>query len=64
MNLWVKGTPKDRERVVQELIKIKYTCNFLKSLNYTKVKTNILLVKYNCLLGVILLVTFNQEIQL
>lgn len=64
MNLWVKGTPKDRERVVQELIKIKYTCNFLKSLNYTKVKTNILLVKYNCLLGVILLVTFYQEIQL
>ena len=34
MNLCGKGTSKDEERVLQELMKLKYTCNFFFKNSY------------------------------
>ena len=65
MILCGKGTSKDDERVLQELVKLKYTCNFFLKNSYIipKQNVNILLLKYSSQLVAILPENFNQEIQ-
>ena len=65
MNLCGKGTSKDEERVLQKLMKLKYTCNFFLKNSYIipKQNVNILLLKYSSQLVAILPENFNQEIQ-
>ena len=65
MILCGKRTSKDEEKVLQELMKLKYTCNFFlkNSYLYQSKNVNILLLKYSSQLVAILPENFNQEIQ-